>query len=298
MARYLTPAKIGLLALLELYTEEAIPSEAIMPVLSFITSHIVDHGYSKPQSTQTTRWNKAESTVRLVIAMKDFERLLGSYPFLMGLPGRKLWDQFLARLWEINSLDALHSFFERIGAMLARSKDERRRLDGGESQGEDDHIKLTRNSPYGAFIRRARLEFQRLRFHDCTELWRDFVRYRQPTATYLRRKQPGFGRLSFDEVLRRGENEELDARSVGDLAAVAYGDMLTGDLNGTVAVSTDDVELLLEFQIDQMQSEWQTHASRLDMPLTAGVQNTATESPWKFTGNSRTCFTTASWYRA
>ncbi|OAQ86455.1 anaphase-promoting complex protein [Purpureocillium lilacinum] len=253
MARYLTPAKIGLLALLELYTEEAIPSEAIMPVLSFITSHIVDHGYSKPQSTQTTRWNKAESTVRLVIAMKDFERLLGSYPFLMGLPGRKLWDQFLARLWEINSLDALHSFFERIGAMLARSKDERRRLDGGESQGEDDHIKLTRNSPYGAFIRRARLEFQRLRFHDCTELWRDFVRYRQPTATYLRRKQPGFGRLSFDEVLRRGENEEWDARRVGDLAAVAYGDMLTGDLNGTVAVSTDDVELLLEFQIDQMQ---------------------------------------------
>ncbi|GJN67303.1 anaphase promoting complex subunit 5 [Purpureocillium lilacinum] len=253
MARYLTPAKIGLLALLELYTEEAIPSEAIMPVLSFITSHIVDHGYLKPQSTQTTRWNKAESTVRLVIAMKDFERLLGSYPFLMGLPGRKLWDQFLARLWEINSLDALHSFFERIGAMLARSKDERRRLDGGESQGEDDHIKLTRNSPYGAFIRRARLEFQRLRFHDCTELWRDFVRYRQPTATYLRRKQPGFGRLSFDEVLRRGENEEWDARSVGDLAAVAYGDMLTGDLNGTVAVSTDDVELLLEFQIDQMQ---------------------------------------------
>ncbi|OAQ94418.1 anaphase-promoting complex protein [Purpureocillium lilacinum] len=253
MARYLTPAKIGLLALLELYTEEAIPSEAIMPVLSFITSHIVDHGYSKPQSTQTTRWNKAESTVRLVIAMKDFERLLGSYPFLMGLPGRKLWDQFLARLWEINSLDALHSFFERIGAMLARSKDERRRLDGGESQGEDDHIKLTRNSPYGAFIRRARLEFQRLRFHDCTELWRDFVRYRQPTATYLRRKQPGFGRLSFDEVLRHGENEEWDARSVGDLAAVAYGDMLTGDLNGTVAVSTDDVELLLEFQIDQMQ---------------------------------------------
>ncbi|UNI24392.1 APC5 protein [Purpureocillium takamizusanense] len=253
MARYLTPAKIGLLVLLELYTEETIPSEAIMPVLSFITSHILDHGQSKPQASQTTRWGKAERTVRLVIGMKDFERLLGSYPFLMGLPGRKLWDQFLARLWEVNSLDALHSFFERIRSMLARSKDERQRLNEDEPQGEDDRIRLTRNSPYGAFVRRARLEFQRLRFYDCTELWRDFVRYRQPTAAYMRKKQPGFSRLSFDDVLRRGEDEEWDTQVVGDLAAVAHGDMLTGDLNGTVAVSTDDIEVLLEFQVEQMQ---------------------------------------------
>jgi hypothetical protein len=40
------------------------------------------------------------------------------------------------------------------------------------------------------------------------------------------------------------------------LAAVAYGDMLTGDPDATVPASTDDVERLLEFQIEQMQCEF------------------------------------------
>lgn len=256
MARYLTPAKIGLLVLLELYTEEAVSSSAIMPVLSFIASHVLGHGSSNPHSTPSTRWSKAERTVSLVVTLKDFEKLLGSYPFLMGMPGRKLWDQFLARLWDINSLDALHSFFDRIGMLLVKSKEELRRLGEGDVPDEGARIILSRNSPFGAFVRRARLEFQRLRFHDCAELWRDYVRYRQPTAVHLRRKQPSFGRMSFDDVLRRGESEGWNSESVSDLAAVAYGDMLTGDHSGTIAVSTDDIEILLEFQIEQMQSKW------------------------------------------
>ncbi|KND90382.1 Anaphase-promoting complex subunit 5 [Tolypocladium ophioglossoides CBS 100239] len=251
MARYLTPAKLGLLALLELYVEEAVPSDAVMPVLSFITSHILDHGSSDPASTQATRWDKAERTVGLVIALKDFETLLGSYPFLMGMPGRRLWDRFLGKLWDMNSLHALHEFFNRIASLLARSREERRML-GEDAQNQGDRIKLSRHSPYGAFIRRAQLEFQRLTFHDCTELWKDFVRYRQPTALYLRRKNPAFGRMSFDNVLLLGE-KEWDPDGVSALAAAAYGDMLTGDHSGTIPVSTDDIEVLLEFQIEQMQ---------------------------------------------
>lgn len=256
MARYLTPAKVGLLALLELYADEAVPSDAVMPVLSFITSHILDHGASDPSSTQATRWDKAERTVSLVIGMKDFERLLGSYPFVMGMPGRRLWDQFLGKLWDINSLNALEEFFDRIASLLAKTKEERRKLAEEGAQEEEDGIKLSPNSPYGSFVRRARLEFQRLMFHDCAELWREFVRYRQPTAHYLRRKNPAFDRLSFDNVLLRGEKEEWDPDGVSALAAVVYGDMLTGDHGGTIPVSTDDIEVLLEFQIEQMQSEW------------------------------------------
>ncbi|KAM4064847.1 anaphase-promoting complex subunit 5 domain-containing protein [Hirsutella rhossiliensis] len=253
MARYLNPAKIGLLALIELYTEEAVPSDAVLPVLSFVTSHILDHGHAGSSPTPEMRWSKAERTVGLVITVKDFERLLGTYPFLMGMPGRTLWDQFLTKLWDINSLDALHSFFERISMLLSNPKEARRRSDDDESHQQDSKVKLSRNSPFGAFVRRARLEFQRLRFHDCTELWRDFVRYRQPTAQYLRRKNPAFGRLSFDNVLLLGEKEEWNLKGVTALAAVAYGDMLTGDESGTIPVSTDDIEVLLEFQIEQMQ---------------------------------------------
>lgn len=253
MARYLTPAKIGLLALMELYAEGTMPSDAVFPVLTFITSHILDHGYASLAPSQATRWVKAERKISLVVSVKDFEKLLDSYPFLMGIPGRKLWDQFLGKLWEINSLDALNDFFGRTSLLLSKSREERRRLGVGAYEEQLDRVKLSRNSPFGSFVRRARLEFQRLRFHDCTALWKDFVRYRQPTAQYLRRKNPAFGRLSFDSVLLQGEREEWDGDSISALAAVAYGDMLTGDRSATIPVSTDDVEVLLEFQIEQMQ---------------------------------------------
>ncbi|KAM0249603.1 hypothetical protein ACHAP5_002729 [Fusarium lateritium] len=257
MARYLNPAKIGLLALVELYVEGAVPSDAILPVLSFVTSHLMDHTATRMSADQSERWSKAERTVGLVISIKDFEKLLGSYPFLMGMPGRRLWDQFLGKLWDINSLDALNSFFDNLSGMLAKTKEERKRLaELGQPAEEDEGIKLSANSPFGTFVRRARLEYQRLRFHDCTELWKQFVRYRQPTASYLKRKIPGFGRLSFDNVLLMGEQEDWDHQSVMNLASVAYGDMLTGDHSGSLPVSTDDIESLLEFQIEQMQNSW------------------------------------------
>lgn len=254
MARYLNPAKIGLLALIQLYIEEAIPSDAIVPVLSFITSHTIGHEAGNPPTTQTGRWAKAERTVSLVIGIKDFEKLLGSFPFVMGMPGRKLWDQFLTRLWDINSLDALYDFFENLELLLAKTKEELRRLSEAGVPDMEEGIQIARNSPFGAFIRRAMVEYQRLRFQDCVELWKDFVRYRQPTVYYQRRKNPNFGKLSFDNVLLTGAAEEgWSPESVSALASVTHDDMLTGDRLGKVAVSTDDIELLLDFQIEQMQ---------------------------------------------
>lgn len=173
----------------------------------------------------------------------------------MGMPGRRLWDQFLGKLWDLNSLDALHKFFGQSGHLLAPSKQEKERLaELGVSEEEDSGIRLWPNSPLGTFVRRMRLEFFRLQFSDFAELWKSFVRYRQPTAHYLKRKTPGFGRLSFDNVLLLGEQEDWGYGSTMELASVAYGDMLTGDESSTLPVSTDDVENLLEFQIEQMQS--------------------------------------------
>ncbi|OAA60137.1 Tetratricopeptide-like helical [Cordyceps fumosorosea ARSEF 2679] len=254
MARYLNPAKIGLLVLVQLYVEEAVPGDAIVPVLSFITSHIMGHEAGNLPTSQAGRWAKAERTVSLVIAIKDFEKLLGSFPFVMGMPGRKLWDQFLTRLWDINSLDALYEFFENLELLLAKTKEELRRLSEAGLPDMEEGIQIARNSPLGAFIRRAMVEYRRLRFHDCAELWKDFVRYRQPTAHHQKRKNPKFGKLSFDNVLLAGAAEEgWTPDSVYALSSITYDDMLTGDRLGKVAVSTDDIELLLDFQIEQMQ---------------------------------------------
>ena len=112
-------------------------------------------------------------------------------------------------------------------------------------------IKLAGTSVFGIFVRRCRLEFEKLRFHDSAELWKGFVKYRQPTEAHLRKRNPGFERLRFDNVSLLGEREDPAFEA---LTAAVYGDGLTGNSAGAVPMSTDDMESLLEFQVEQMQS--------------------------------------------
>ncbi|KAK8073846.1 hypothetical protein PG994_004745 [Apiospora phragmitis] len=229
MSRFLTPAKIGLLALIELHIDKAVPTSSIVDVLSFITSHLIDREISGQPANGASRWEKAERTVSLVISIADFEKVLSPHTAASGMPGRSLWYVFLDKLWKINSLDALHEFFERRSELLVKTKEE-----------------LRRNTELGVTP-----PARRLRFHDALDLWKDFVKYRQTTAAFYRKKTPSFQRLSFDNVLLEGEMTwGCDVEAV---ASVAYGDMLRDDPSSTLPVSTDDIEKLLEFQIEQMQ---------------------------------------------
>ncbi|KAI1079687.1 anaphase-promoting complex subunit 5-domain-containing protein [Whalleya microplaca] len=262
MSRFLNPAKIGLLALIELYTNKTVPTSSIVDVLSFITSHLIDSDASTSSADAEGRWKRAENTVRLVISISDVEKVLAPHTAASGMPGRNLWYVFLARLWKIDSLDALHGFFEHCSDMLAKSKDELRRdTEIGIPTPGPEVILLTRNSPFGAFVRRSQFEFTRLRFHDAFGLWKDFVKYRQVTAAYYRKKTPSFQRLSFDNVLLTGQNDW--GSGVEAIASVTYGDMLRDDPNSTLPVSTDDIEKLLEFQIEQMQK----HGTRIPLEI-------------------------------
>lgn len=257
MSRYLTPAKIGLLALIELYIQEAVPTDAIIPVLNFISSHIIDSDTLNINPTaSTSRWTKAENTINLVLSIRDFEQLLAPFAAANRLPGRRLWDRLLEKLWGIDSLHALQEFFDRLPTFLAKTKDEIRQM---AERGEEPPtgILLSRNAPFGAFVRRSNLEFARLQFHSTTDLWKAFVKYRQPTANYWRRRNPHFGRLSFDTVLMTGEHEWGD--NTEELAVVAYGNMLLGETDGAAPVSTDDIESLLEIQVEQFHSEFGLH---------------------------------------
>ncbi|KAI1760947.1 anaphase-promoting complex subunit 5-domain-containing protein [Hypoxylon sp. FL1150] len=252
MSRFLNPAKIGLLALIELYINKTVPASSIVEVLSFITSHLIDSDWLISSSDPESRWNRAEKTVSLVISIADFEKVLSLYTAASGIPGRSLWYAFLDRLWKIDSLDALHEFFHNRSSLLVKTKDELREdAELGIPAPGPEVILLARNSPFGAFVRRCQLEFTRLRFSDVSSLWIDFIKYRQTTATYYRKKTPSFQRLSFDHVLLEGESDwGIDTENV---TSIAYGDMLRDDPNSTLPVSTDDIEKLLEFQIEQMQ---------------------------------------------
>jgi anaphase-promoting complex subunit 5 len=254
MSRYLAPSKIGLLALVQLYIEGAVPNNAIVPVINFLASHLLDCSLAGPSAPPSEQWKRAEDTINLIVSVQHFEELLAPFAAVDRLPGRSLWDRFLEKLWGIDSLHALHDFIDQLPNLLARTKAELREMaERGETP--PTGVLLSRNSPFGVFVRRSHLEFSRMQFDHVAELWKTFVKYRQPTAAYWRRRNPQHSRLSFDSVLLEGEHEW--GPQTDEIAVAAYGNMLLlDDQDPSVPVSTDDIEALLEFQIEQVQSEF------------------------------------------
>lgn len=247
MTRFLTPAKIGLLALIELYTDAIVPISSTIPVLSFILNQLIP-ATVKPQTQELV----PSPILPFILDLKSFETLLAAHP-ASGLPGRSLWDHFLKKLWEIDSLDALHVFFAQRANLLAKTRDDIRK-DGelGIPPPSEDMILLSRTSPCGAFVRRSKVEFERLRFSDALSLWTAFSRWREESRKSWPRRNGGLGRWAGDKALGDGE-EDWGTDATEMLELVAYGAVGMED-EFTGSVSTDDVEKLLEFQVEQMQS--------------------------------------------
>lgn len=240
MSRYLTPSKIGLLALISLYTESVVPSAATIPVLSFLVSHVL------PFNSAASH-DKAPMQSRYVaLAIEDFQK--ATISLVSGIPGRTIWDLLLNKLWKLNSFDALHVFFHTLSSLLEKTPEEQQQDAEDAIESNSNSVRLSRASPMGSFVRRAQLEFTRLQFHDGVTLWTDFVAYRAPTLSQWKKRNQAAGHISFDANL---QEQHLD---LGDrLTNVVYGESAHG-FKHDAAISTEDVEKLLEYQTDQMQS--------------------------------------------
>jgi anaphase-promoting complex subunit 5 len=246
MPRFLTPSKIGLLALIELYTYAIVPTSATIPVLSFIVDQLLPCKDFAPGPAPSP-------SLPYLLDIKSFETLLAAHPSASGVPGRTLWDYFLKKLWEIDCLDTLHAFFEGSSNLLVKARDEIKK-DGeiGIPPPSPDMIVLSRTSPFGSFVRRATIEFDRLPFNDSVSLWTSFVRWRQDTAAYWAKRNSGLHRWASDKALSDGETQwGVEATEMFEV--INYHNVLEGEsVEGSI--STDDVEKLLEFQVDRMQS--------------------------------------------
>ena len=242
MARYLTPSKIVLLSLIYLYTDSLVPTAAAIPILSFIVSHLI------PLDTVSSSYDLStvSKSQSFIISIEDFQRVCASQA--SGIPGRTIWDLLLKRLWDIDSFDALHVFFDQLTTLLVRTREEQQRDD---EQGivipKNNRILLSRVSPLGTFVRRAHLELVKNPFNESVNLWKNFISYRQSTWTLWKKRNPLASRESFDVNL--GGNIVQDR-----LADAVYGRDLNQGMQATSIVSTDDLERLLEFQVDEMQS--------------------------------------------
>jgi anaphase-promoting complex subunit 5 len=246
--RYLNPSKTCLLALIELYCEGVIGGDATLPVLEFITSHILSDTDFQPDDLS----DRADKILDIVSSIKVFEHALR--PLDAGI-GLSVWDIFLQRIWAIDSLHVLHTFLNARSATLAPTREELRR--GVPDRLEEEEaikIRLSPGSPFAAFVSKASFEYTRLRFQEMCTLWKQFIIYRQPTAAYMRRKSRSFNRLSFDSVLLSNE-PDWGGENTTRVAEVVYQDMVTGLGKSSTPVTMDDLERLLDFQIDQMQRE-------------------------------------------
>lgn len=239
MSRYLTPSKVGLLALISLYAESVVPSAATIPVLSFLVSHVL------PISSADVHNKTSQQSRHITLTIGDFQKATISH--VSGIPGRTVWDLLLNKLWELNSLDALHVFFDTLSTLLQKTPEgEQQRTEGG-VKSNPNNMRLSRASPLGSFVRRAQLEFTRLPFHDGVALWRHLVAYRAPTLPHWKKRNQA-GHTSFDANLQDGYLGLEDR-----LTDIVYGDLAHG-IKHDASISTEDVEKLLEHQIDQMQS--------------------------------------------
>lgn len=238
MSRYLTPQKISLLVLVSLYCDSVVPSSATIPILSFIVSHLIP---AAPSNSHKHISNGSQDAVSSVRVFEDV-----SLSYASSIPGRTLLDLFLKKMWEITSFDALHSFFDSLGDLLVRTREEADRDAAGGIIAPPDRIFLSRISPLGTFVRRAQLEFTRLQFHDAVKLWFAFLKYRAPTAQWTRRVA-GVAGSGIDINIT-----DLGLQPGDGLFEVAYGNLDDTD-EVEEMVSLDDIDRMLDFQVDRLQ---------------------------------------------
>lgn len=217
MPRYLTPTKVCLLTLIELYTNgEVLPADRLK-VLSFVSSQIVLPSEYDEEGV--------ESRVKLATCgISVFADTLSKWSSVV--VGRSLYDVLLQRLWQLDGLDALHIFFERINAKVTSPV---------LALQVEREVRVSRSSPLGQVMRRCSVEFTRLRFEDVKALWSAFVSFR---AT------------SYDAFAAR--NPALAARQTS-VTATAWENFATIEIAPPHQISFEDTEFLLSYSIHGLQ---------------------------------------------
>ena len=261
MARYLTPSRVSLLSLVAIYTESRVPTAATIPILSFVIDQLIP--LDQPSNLRVSAGNRS-----FLLSIEDLQRV--TITQASAIPGRTVWDLLLKALWEINSFDTLDAFLTEMSGLLAKTPEEKQR-DAELGIPPEGRMIISRTSPLGTFIRRAQLEYTRLQFHDAVALWESFVAYREPTLSMWKKRNPMAGATTFD----------VNIESVGltwddPLTTIAYAGLLEADASVRGVVSTEDVERLLEFQVEEMQSEAVNHAPHISLTSAeTGIRATA-----------------------
>ena len=247
MTRYLTPSKLGLLALVSIYAEGVVPNAATIPVLSFLVSFLLPPEHSSQAA------HVVDASESHVIPIDRFDQILSH--LASSKPGRSIWDLWLEKIWSLDCCDALDTFVIGTSSLLAKTREQLKRDQENGVEPDADRMLISRASPLGVFIRRLHLEYTRIQFHDAVALWQNFIAYRRPTQrAWEKRKRSSDMRSTLDVNL-----SYLQLEDDSKLAQVVYRELsppkAQDDVSEELGYSTQDVERLLEFQVGEMQRQ-------------------------------------------
>ncbi|KAI9669138.1 MAG: anaphase promoting complex subunit 5 [Alyxoria varia] len=221
MSRFLTPAKVSLLTLIAMYCDGYVPKEATITVLSFLTSHLTP-SVNEVQKSRDSLRTYASTT------LQDIQNILKGIKSPKP-PADSLWDNFLYASWRIENLDMMFDFFSNLHQLFRKRP--------------HAYVSLTSTSLMGVFVRRAVVEFERLGFQDAVSLWMEYKYYRAAGTP-----------ASFPAKVEDGTEWE-DHTSFAPNIKLVLENALGREVEFSVNASSSDVEKLLGFQIEKMQSK-------------------------------------------
>ncbi|KAL1896309.1 APC5 protein [Sporothrix stenoceras] len=260
MRRFISPGRIALLTLVDMYCSEAVRDKDDDFILELITCYVTDT-YARPTNQRQrylSRWQRAFLSVDLLGHLHSLRPALQRCFIAFAPPSTDvplcatLWDDLVARLWlRLTSLDDLGPFFDQLGMYIAPTYAElRAHRDLGIEDPPDDLLLLDRRSPLGLMVYQAHTEFQQLSFAHRCELWEDFVRYRNPTRTDFKILWPhdfGVDGLLFDAVLTQGQ-ADWGVAGTDAVARVVFDRMIK---DSSVSVSHDETDKLVTLLIER-----------------------------------------------
>lgn len=249
MGRFLSPAKIVLLALAQIYLRCDVAWASTGTILHTLISRIL--------------LDAAEADEYLL--QEDGDSILDLEQVLTGqqstITGRSVWDLLLRDIWTINCSDALDDFIGALPELLGKTRDQLlQERDEGVTPGPAG--KVVRTSPLGAFIRRCSLEWHRLQFHDSMAIWTDFIAYRMPSKTAWAGKGVQAGQNVFDSNF-----DDFGIDPSHPLASILYRPLIDQVEQKTNFAINHDTDKLMEFQVSEMQSRLIHHC---EIKLTSG----------------------------
>lgn len=216
MPRFLTPARLCLLALIDIYVSDQTPATARLNLLDFIAAHIstaVNDHHGELKSIAETRQDASSLLAPLGTSQSQ-------------VPGRSILDVCLNALWSMQSLDHLQLLFDKVALLTT---------DLARPGTDDKQTKVSRASPIGQFIRRCCVEWTRQQFAESESLWSSFARYKESTYDLWAQRNPD-------------ASKELE-----ELAEARFALYVGGSAHKPALASSEDIDSLLAASIQQLQ---------------------------------------------